>query len=250
MERKDWISLSVSLVLHVLLLGGFSLFGAFDRPPQPIGFVEVELGPLAEGQPVAEAEEEPETVNKPSVQPEAEPQTELKEQKLETRPLDLPEQPEEVDDPETVETPTEEETDAETPGPPADEEQTEEEAQIPAVSESGGGSPEGTSGQATGDEGEGTSEEKSAPFQIEGLNRNTLTSPLPAYPVKIPATIKVRITVGPQGGVVQSVPLMKGNPQLERAVMDVLKRWRFNPLPANAPQENQTGVITFRFRPQ
>jgi protein TonB len=30
--------------------------------------------------------------------------------------------------------------------------------------------------------------------------------------------------------------------------MDALQQWRFNALPPAAPQENQTGTITFTFR--
>jgi protein TonB len=81
------------------------------------------------------------------------------------------------------------------------------------------------------------------------LDRVTLTAPTPPRSVvKENAIIRVRITVGPDGRVVRRIPLIKGNPRLEQAVMDVLERWRFNALPDNAPQKNQTGTITFRFR--
>ncbi len=62
------------------------------------------------------------------------------------------------------------------------------------------------------------------------------------------ARIRVRITVNPDGRIVRRVPLLKGNPELEAAVMDALQQWRFNALPPGAPQENQTGTITFTFR--
>lgn len=86
------------------------------------------------------------------------------------------------------------------------------------------------------------------PFQIEGLNRSPVTTPAPEYAERVNGLVRVRITVDPQGRIVQRVPLIKGNPGLEQAVMDALHSWRFNPLPPEAPQVNETGVITFRFR--
>ena len=234
--------------MHLLVLGGFSLFGTYDSSSQPVGYVEVEFGPLAEGQPVEQSREEPTAPQQPTLEPEPESETNLEEEQIKAQPLDLPDQPEEITDEEQVQTSEQEEVEAKTPGPAADEQEAEEEVQTPTVPESGGGTPEGSSGRAEGEEGEGTSPDKAAPFKIEGLNRVSLSSPLPRYTEKVNATIKVRITVNPQGRVVQRVPLIKGNPELEEAVMNALQRWRFNPLPANAPQENQTGVITFRFR--
>jgi protein TonB len=73
-------------------------------------------------------------------------------------------------------------------------------------------------------------------------------APLPRYAEKVNAVIRVRVTVDPQGRIVRRLPLMKGNPALEQAVMEALARWRFNALPPDAPQENQTGTITFAFR--
>ena len=112
----------------------------------------------------------------------------------------------------------------------------------------GAGVPDGTGDATSGDEGTGTDEQRSAPFQIEGLNRVPVQAPLPAYREQVNAVIRVRIVVDPQGRIVQRIPLLKGNPALERSVMETLSTWRFNPLPPNAPQENQSGTITFRFR--
>ena len=234
--------------MHLLVLSGFSLFGTYDSSPQPVGFVEVEFGPLSEGQPVEQSREEPAAPQRPALEPQPEPETNLQEEQIKAQPLDLPDQAEEIAGEEQVQTTEQEEVDVETPGPAADEQEAEEEVQAPSAPESGGGTPEGSSGRAEGEEGEGTNPDKAAPFKIEGLNRVSLSSPLPRYAEKVNATIKIRITVDPKGRVVQRVPLMKGNPQLEESVMSALQRWRFNPLPANAPQENQTGVITFRFR--
>jgi protein TonB len=71
---------------------------------------------------------------------------------------------------------------------------------------------------------------------------------LPQYTEQVNAVIRVRITVAPSGRVTRRIPLIKGNPGLEQAVMNALLNWRFNPLPPNAPQEEQTGVVTFRFQ--
>jgi protein TonB len=38
-----------------------------------------------------------------------------------------------------------------------------------------------------------------------------------------------------------------GIPALDGAARRALLAWRFNRLPTDAPQENQTGIITFRF---
>ncbi len=107
---------------------------------------------------------------------------------------------------------------------------------------------EETGENETGDPGEGATEEASAPYNIEGLDRDPEFAPLPSYTEKVNARIRVQITVNPEGRIVKRIPLIKGNPKLEAAVMDALQRWRFNPLPSEAPQENQTGTITFTFR--
>ena len=57
-----------------------------------------------------------------------------------------------------------------------------------------------------------------------------------------------RTPPGQERSIVQRIPLLKGNPSLEKSVMETLSTWRFNPLPPNAPQEHQVGTITFRFR--
>ncbi|MEM1096527.1 MAG: TonB family protein, partial [Bacteroidota bacterium] len=62
------------------------------------------------------------------------------------------------------------------------------------------------------------------------------------------AVISFIIEVNPRGEIVRKIPARKGDPALERAVLQVLDRWRFNALPANAPQVNQRGTVTFRFR--
>lgn len=92
---------------------------------------------------------------------------------------------------------------------------------------------------------------RSASYQLEGLeDRILLRELLPNYAEKVNATIQMQIIVDPQGNVRSVTPPRKGNPQLEAAVMQALRRWRFNPLQPNEPQENQFGIVTFRFRLQ
>ncbi|NNE36623.1 MAG: TonB family protein, partial [Rhodothermales bacterium] len=164
------------------------------------------------------------------------------------RPVELPdEQPVAAED--VVESSPE--TDIISPEQQTSTEETDETDPQPEVVQripTGDGSEGGDEGSETGDDGAGTEAEAAAPFQIEGLNRTPVTAPPPAYSEKVNATIRVRITVDPQGRVVRQIPLLKGNPTLEQTVLETLREWRFNPLPPNAPQENQVGVVTFRFR--
>lgn len=240
MDRSDWIGLSTTLGVHVALLVIFSLLTAIRPQPQPLGFVEVEFGEFAEGRPVQAAPEPTEEAASETTEPQPEPETPQDEPPTEevTEPVELPEQEEPVEDPESVPPPDEETI---PPEPQPEEQQASQREENTSTAESGAES---------GDQGEGATEEKSAPYNIEGLDRDPVYSPLPQYAEKVDATIRVRITVDPRGRIVQRIPLLKGNPELERAVMDALQRWRFNALPANAPQEPQTGIITFRFRLQ
>ncbi len=244
-RKNDYVGFIVSLVTHGLLLFllSFIMTGATD--PQPIGFIEVDFGPIADGRQVQRSAE-------PNPQETASPQTPLEQTDSESsapdkaRPADLPDKPvedEEVissSDAETISPRTQtnpERTAVDKPTPPRQRPQP-----------SGAGVPDGRNGSETGAQGEGTDEQKTAPFQIEGLNRIPVTAPVPNYTDQVNAVIRVRITVDPQGRIVQRIPLLKGNPSLEKSVMETLNTWRFNPLPPNAPQENQVGTITFRFR--
>ncbi len=260
-DRDDWYSIGASLGVHIVLLLLFALIIAGRPAERQLGFVEVELGPFAEGRPVQQAEQEspaeaaPEPVEEPTEtepedpapEPQPEPQETVAEEEAEA--VELPEQEEPVEDEEQVETP-EDETVApeERPEPPEQDQPEPQTTEAASEEASGGGATEGDAGAPSGDDSEGAEEEEAAPFNIEGLNRDRLSGPLPRYAEQVNATIKVRITVGPQGRVVRRLPLMKANPALERAVMEALADWRFNALPPNAPQENQTGIVTFHFR--
>lgn len=82
-----------------------------------------------------------------------------------------------------------------------------------------------------------------------GGNRVVLHKELPKYPVGITtsAQIKMRFTVLPNGSVGMILPMQKGEPALERAAMEALRRWQFNP---TSDGKDMLGFITFTFRIQ
>ncbi len=247
LKKEDWTGIAASGLVHALLLLMLAFMTTSPPEEQPVGFMEVEFGPFAEGRPQPRAPKTP--VPEPEPEPEQEevPPTDVPD---EAKPVELPDPVAEVASDDVIEEP---ETDVIAP----EEQQKEEVDEEPAdeiepprdvVRPLGSGSLTDDTAPSTGDSGRGTDEAAAAPFQIEGLNRSPVATPLPVYAEQVNADIRVRITVNPQGRIVQRIPLMKGNPALERAVMDALLTWQFNPLPPNAPQENQTGVISFRFR--
>lgn len=264
MTHDDWIGLGTSVGAHAALLLLFALWSA-GRPETPVpGAVQVEIGAFAEGRPVqqatapasAPASEQDATQDAPESAPSetSEPAPADQEQ---AAPVDLPEQQEAPpgDDPPPEDPPDEQDAapapTASTPdsavasaGAPA----TPDSAATDTSRAAGAEEAASATGAATGEEGEGDDEEKAAPFDIEGLDRTRLHGRLPQYTEKVNATIKVEITVGPQGRVVGQRLLQKANPSLERSVVEALRQWRFDRLPNEAPQENQTGVVTFRFR--
>jgi protein TonB len=239
MTQRDWIGLGVSLALHA----GLALLATYLTTSQPsqqqLGYVEVEFGEFSPGQPVDATETVEEEAAPEAEEETPEPETEPEEQaeQPETEQVDLPEEDQSAD--ETIPPEDEEAEPPETEAQPEQDEVADQ--QEPS---------EEPSDNETGDAGEGASEEASAPYNIEGLDRDPEFAPLPAYAAQVNARIRVRITVNPEGRIVRRIPLIKGNPKLEAAVMDALQRWRFNALPPGAPQENQTGTITFTFRLQ
>ena len=250
MKRSDWTGITTSIVVHGLLVVLLAFLGTAEPEPTNMGFIEVEFGAFAEGRQVRTAPQRPQ----PQPEVEEEPEQEQEERPPqappdESKPVELPDQAEEVQDPETVEAP---ETEAISPEVAEEEEEPEPEPEPQpeerVVRPLGSGALTDEQAEESGDEGPGTDEERAAPFQIEGLNRSPVTTPVPEYTEQVNALIRVRITVDPQGRIIQRVPLIRGTPSLDRAVMEALQSWRFNPLPPEAPQENQTGVITFRFR--
>lgn len=89
------------------------------------------------------------------------------------------------------------------------------------------------------------------PFEIEGeaASRNVLQKVIPQYPPGLTreAVVKLRFSVLPNGIVANIVPVLKGDATLEKVAIDAFRQWRFNELPIDMEQKNQSGVITFRF---
>lgn len=82
-----------------------------------------------------------------------------------------------------------------------------------------------------------------------GGNRVVLVKHVPKFPknVKTSATIKVKFYVLPDGSVSKIIPLQKADPELERAVIEALKKWRFNPIKSDVVMVG-TIPITFILR--
>lgn len=246
MKQSDWIGIASSIVIHAALLSGF-LFVSAAPATVPVGFVEVEFGPMALGRPVQQAEEEEAAVSPEEFDESDDPPAEAEETEEEGKLVDLPEQEYVNTDPDEVSSPDTEEVGAEQASTAV--ETVEEGSARARREERSGGEGNGSTGSTTGDQGTGVDEEKSSPYQLEGLeNRSLSRDALPRYTEKVNAVIQMRITVDPRGQVIRVIPLRKSNPALESAVMEALRRWRFNALPGNAPKENQNGVVTFRFR--
>ncbi len=89
-------------------------------------------------------------------------------------------------------------------------------------------------------------------FEIEGkaAERIILEKVLPEYPEGYAreGTVKIRFTILPNGRVGEVIPILKTDAVLEQNAMAVLAKWRFNPLPREAPQDTVVGIITFRYK--
>lgn len=75
---------------------------------------------------------------------------------------------------------------------------------------------------------------------------------LPEYPegVSKEIDVKLRFTILPDGTVGKIFPLIKADARLELTAINSLRQWRFEPLPRNAKQIEQTVVIIFPYRLQ
>ena len=247
MKRDDWYGMGTSLLLHLLLLLAFGILNLGVSEPEPLGYIEVDFGPVAEGRQVQRAvEDQPATEEEPEEEPEEEVEEEVAPPE-EARPVELPDPPEEIIDEEQVQEPEAEVIAPAEQNKPAEVEEREPVPEPEPAQPLGGDTTDSDTGEAESDLVPEEDEPKISPFNIEGLNRSTVYAPLPSNTESVNVNIKVRVTVNPQGRVVRIVPVLKGNPSLERAVRDVLQRWRFNALPSNAPQVAQTGFVTFRF---
>ena len=80
-----------------------------------------------------------------------------------------------------------------------------------------------------------------------GGNRIVLSKKPPKFPqgVNTSADIKIQFNVRPDGTVTRLILLSKADPALERAALDALRQWRFNPIKDTV---DMIGVIPFKFR--
>jgi protein TonB len=75
---------------------------------------------------------------------------------------------------------------------------------------------------------------------------------LPAYPpgVNKEIDIRLRFAILADGTVGTIFPLTKADTQLENAAINSLRQWKFEPIPKNQVQGEQTAVIVFPYRLQ
>src|SRR3989339_553980 len=85
--------------------------------------------------------------------------------------------------------------------------------------------------------------------------RGIIVSYMPKYPEwmkekGVEADVAVRFFVSPSGAVKDemSIERTSGYPELDKIVMAVLKTWQFEALSRSAKQDDQWGVVTFRFK--
>jgi TonB family protein len=72
--------------------------------------------------------------------------------------------------------------------------------------------------------------------------------PPPTVTVESESELELRFWILPNGAVGRVVPVKKTDPRLEALAINYLRSWRFNPLPSEALQDEQWGVIPFKFR--
>jgi TonB family protein len=264
-SKEERFGLQVALGFHVILFL-FLLFVKLDAPQeQRTAFIEVELGAFQMGSPAEYAPKKNQQVesrrvtskNDSKERPqENKPVNQQNTQKSvdKTKPVDAPDQNEEILSDDVIKTP---ETEKITPDL-SDKQQVKEEAIAPNVKkdelEKDGelktGDIEGNKGDPNVKQGTGTDEDKTAPFSLkwEGdIERSPQVQPLPRYSQDLEAVITVRFEVRPDGTVARMLPTKKMNPDLEAEVLKTLRTWRFSRLPSGVPQQSQWGTITFRF---
>lgn len=263
--KEEKFGLQVTFGVHALLLL-MLFFIKLDVPEeQRTAYIEVDLGAFQTGSSAEFAKTKNQNVqtsrvvspNKAEVKPIQNKQvTQQNTSKSidKAKPVDAPDQVEEVKSDEIIKTP---ETEKFAPDITA-EQQKREEAVAPDVkkaeTEKEGaqktGDVEGLKGDSNVKQGTGTDENKSAPFSLkwEGdIERSPQVQPLPNFNEDLEAVITIRFEVRPDGTVGRMIPTKKMNPNLESEVLKTLRAWRFSRLPSGVPQKVQWGTITFRF---
>jgi TonB family protein len=85
--------------------------------------------------------------------------------------------------------------------------------------------------------------------KTDELSRKAKTKVAPTYPafarhMNIVGTVRLAVTVAPNGTVKSSKPL-GGHPVLVNAAMEAVKQWKFEPAPTES-----SGVVEFKFQPE
>jgi TonB family protein len=85
--------------------------------------------------------------------------------------------------------------------------------------------------------------------QNDELVRRAKSKVQPAYPelarkMSIAGTVKIEVTVAPNGAV-KEAHVVGGHPVLATAALDAAKKWRFEPASGES-----TGIIDFKFEPR
>lgn len=85
--------------------------------------------------------------------------------------------------------------------------------------------------------------------QNDEINRRAKNKVQPSYPelarkMSITGTVKIEVTVAPNGSV-KEARVVGGHPLLANSALDAAKKWRFEPAAAES-----TGVIEFKFEPR
>ena len=85
---------------------------------------------------------------------------------------------------------------------------------------------------------------------IEGPAKGRSVAYRPRPPqanISIDVELRFKFWVLPDGAIGEVIPVKRGNAKLEQLAMAYLKQWRFEPLPANAPQVKVWGTIPIKF---
>ena len=263
-SSEDRFAKVVTLAVHVLIMVLILLYRVTLTTDERPGYIEVTLGEFQSGSPAEMAEQMEQQVETQPELPRPEPEEPAEVVPAEVvepevveevvKPVDLPDQPELEAGEDPIESPdtdvidevvTEDVVQESAPSDVA-------EAVVGTVPQEGvpeSGDVEGDTGEMNVEEGTGRMDESSSPYDLqwEGLERNPMVQPLPVNPVNEEATVRFRFQVNPDGSIGRIIPLIKGNPELEREVQRTLRSWKFSRLPASVPQEAQWGTITFRF---
>lgn len=264
--REKQFGTFFTVLFHTLLVLFAIYYTINTNQERRASFIEVELGQFETGtlaEYSQERNQEVATRPDPSETPVEEPTPETPEpeeaqpepSEETTKPVDLPDQQEEITDPEEIKTPDTEKIDPK----PKSTEEPKEEVKVPpetrkeeTVQEGAkeSGDEKGLTGDVNADQGTGTDQNKAAPYELKwegNIERAPQVQPLPDYTAEVEAVITVKFQVKPNGAVGRIIPLKKMNAELEKEVFRTLRNWRFSQLPSGVPQQTQWGIITFRF---